>query len=395
MHDTPIHGTCAPGFERVEEAFVENFRARGDVGAAVCVYLDGRAVVDLWGGYRDAARTAEWTADTIVTTYSNGKGWLATCMNMLLDRRVIDLDTPVAHYWPAFAQHGKDRVLVRHALTHTAGLPAPSMRVPDEAIYDFEQMLEYVAASEPFWAAGAQMGYHAATFGWINGGVLRHATGMDPGEFLRREVAGPLGLDLYWGTAPADDARTATFLPPAPTPQAEPSRTQAQGQLSDMHKKVFNNPPRRWRDANTRQWRAAVIPASNGHASARGLGRMYAAIGCGGSLDGVTLMSPASVLRACTEQAAGEDVITGGYVRRGLGFALPAPGTEEAQQGPSAFGHGGLGGSHGFADADHRLGFGYVMNQAGPNVDLRYPSLRRAVYASLAALPAQAMRARA
>lgn len=376
----PISGTCEPGFEAVREAFEANFRDRGDVGAAVCVTLDGRPVVDLWGGYRDGARTQQWTPDTIVQTYSNGKGWIATCVHMLIDRGLVELDAPVARYWPGFERHGKEGVLVRHVLAHTAGLPAPTMRVPDEAIYDFERMLEYVADSELYWAPGTEMGYHAATFGWLNGGIVRHVTGMHPGEFLRREIAEPLGADLYWGTPPELDARTAEFLAPVPT--GELSRTQTAGAQSEMAKKAFNNPPRRFRAANLREWRAAVIPASNGHASARGLARMYGALACGGTLDGVTLMRPETVDQARVEQTHGMDVISGQEARRSLGYGLPVPGSDDPR-GPGAFGHGGLGGSLGYADPDHRLSFGYVMNQAGGNVDDRNTALSAALYASL------------
>lgn len=379
MAERPMGGSCEPGFEQVQDAFEANFRERGDVGAALCVYMDGRPVVDLWGGHRDGARTEPWTPDTIVQTYSNGKGWIATCVHMLIDRGLVDLDQPVAHYWPGFERHGKEGVRVRHVLAHTAGLPAPTMHVPDEAIYDFDRMLEYVADSELYWEPGTEMGYHAATFGWLNGGIVQHVTGMHPGDFLRTELAGPLGADLYWGTPPEFDARTAEFLPPVQT--GEPSRTQTAGARSEMAKKAFNNPPRRFRAANDREWRAAVIPASNGHASARGLARMYGALACGGTLDGVTLMRPETVETARTEQTHGTDVISGQEARRSLGYALALPGDG---RGPGAFGHGGLGGSLGYADPDHRLSFGYVMNQAGGTVDNRSSSLSAALYACLA-----------
>jgi len=387
MTDIPIDGTCAPGFEAVRDAFAANFRAGHDVGAGVCVYQHGQVVVDLWGGYRDAARSDPWTPDTIVTTYSNGKGWLATCMNMLLDRGAIELDAPVARYWPAFAAHGKGEVTVRQALTHSAGLPAPTMRVPDEAIYDFDRMLAYVADSELWWDPGTRMGYHAATFGWINGGVLQHVTGMSPGEFLRREIREPLGADLFWGTTPADDARTATLLEPA-TPAAgragaaiPADAPREEGRHGDMLKMALNNPPRRFRAQNTPEWRRACIPASNGHASARGLARMYAALGNGGTLDGVTLMREETVRAASTEQVSGLDAIHLIPARRGFGYALPVG--EDDPRGPGAFGHGGLGGSLGYADLDHGIGFGYVMNQVGTPGDSRATSLSRALYACL------------
>ena len=385
MTDVTIHGTVEPGFEAVREAFAQNFREGLEVGGGVCIYQRGKVVVDLWAGHRDAERTTEWTPDTIATTYSNGKGWLATCMNILVDRGVIELDQPIAKYWPAFSAHGKDKATVRHALTHSVGLPAPSMTVPDDAIYDFEQMLRYVADSELFWEPGTQTGYHAATFGWINGGILFGATGMTPGEFLRREIREPLGADLFWGLTPAEDPRVATFLQPVPvaaSTEAPPTPTKIQelSRQSDMLKKTFNNPPRRWRAANTVEWRRAIIPASNGYASARGLARMYAALGNGGTLDGVTLMRPETVRAACTEQVSGIDAIQGVFVRRGFGYSLP---TEGDERGPGAFGHGGLGGSLGYADLDHGLGFGYIMNQAGAPKDPRAGRLSAALYASL------------
>ena len=376
-----IEGKCDEKFSKVRDAFIENFETRGDVGAALCIYHQGNIVVDLWGGYRNADRTIPWTSDTLVQTYSNGKGWLATCMHILLDRELIELDTPVSHYWPEFAKHNKHEVLIRHILSHTAGLPAPTMRVPDGAIYDWQQMLEYVADSELYWQPGTQLGYHAATFGWLNGGVLDRVTGMTPGDFLSKEIAKPLNADLYWGLSSDYDARIADFLAPAPTDQL--SKNQIAGNVSMMAKKAFNNPPRRFRAANTREWRAAVIPASNGHASARGLARMYAAMSLGGTIDGIKLMSPETVDIARSEQIQGPDVISGGETRRALGYALSMPGPEDPRA-IGAFGHGGLGGSLGYADVENEISFGYVMNQAGQNIDHRNRELSHAVYDSLA-----------
>tara|TARA_Y100000996_G_scaffold246948_1_gene194149 strand:- start:4294 stop:5439 length:1146 start_codon:yes stop_codon:yes gene_type:complete len=376
-----VEGKCDEKFSKVRDAFIENFENRGDVGAALCIYHEGNIVVDLWGGYRNAERTIPWTPDTLVQTYSNGKGWLATCMHILLDRKLIELDTPVAHYWPEFAKHNKQNVLIRHILSHTAGVPAPTMRVPDEAIYDWQRMLDYVADSELYWKPGTQLGYHAATFGWLNGGVLDRVTGMTPGDFLKKEIAEPLDADLYWGLSSEYDDRIADFLAPAPTEQL--SKNQMAGNASMMAKKAFNNPPRRFRAANTREWRAAVIPASNGHASARGLSRMYAAMSLGGTIEGITLMSAETVDIARSEQIQGPDVISGGEARRALGYALSMPGPDDPRAN-GAFGHGGLGGSLGYADVDNKISFGYVMNQAGQNIDHRNRELSRALYNSLA-----------
>ena len=201
------------------------------------------------------------------------------------------------------------------------------MRVPDEAIYDWQRMLDYVADSELYWEPGTQLGYHAATFGWLNGGVLDRVTGMTPGDFLKKEIAQPLDADLYWGLSSEYDDRIADFLAPAPTKQL--SKNQMAGNVSMMAKKAFNNPPRRFRAANTREGRAAVIPASNGHASARGLSRMYAAMSLGGTIEGITLMRAETVDIARSEQIQGPDVISGGEARRALGYALSMPGPDD------------------------------------------------------------------
>src|SRR5512136_598461 len=191
----PISGWVAAGFEPVRTAFEANFTKRGEVGAAVHVIVDGEVAVDLWGGAADAARTRPWMPDTLVNVWSTTKGWLAFAMHMLAEEGLLDFDAPVARYWPEFAQNGKDGVLVKHILTHTAGLPAPSMKVPDEAVYEWDTMVHSLERSELFWEPGTQCGYHASTFGWLNGEVLRRITGMSVGEFLRSRLPGPLGAD--------------------------------------------------------------------------------------------------------------------------------------------------------------------------------------------------------
>jgi CubicO group peptidase (beta-lactamase class C family) len=380
-----ISGTCPTEFAGVREEFERNFGERGEVGAALVVYLGGEKVIDLCGGHRDGARSEPWEPDTLVNVYSTTKGWLAGAMNMLADRGELDLEAPVTRYWPEFGQNGKGSVLVRHLLTHQAGLPAPSVDVPDEAVYDQDVMAKALAESTLYWMPGDNQGYHAATFGWLNSEVLRRVTGISAGAFVREQIAGPLGADLWIGLPESEDARTAeTLVPVAP---ADPSASVVAAAMADpttLSYRVFNNPPRPPKVANTRRWRAAEIPSSNGHASADGLARYYAALGLGGELDGVRLMSDEAVANAAKERVTSADAILVMKTSRSLGFMLPLA-EQGDPRGPAAFGHAGMGGSLGYADPEHRLGFGYVMNQMGPAIDLRSRSLSQALYVALAA----------
>ncbi len=380
MEKFPISGWGAPGFERVKTAFEANFTRYGEVGAAVHVTIDGAPVVDLWGGAADSAGTRAWTADTLVNVWSTSKGWLALAMHMLADQGRLDFDAPVAHYWPEFAQHGKDHVLVRHILTHTAGLPAPSSKVPDEAVYDWAAMIHSLEGSELFWEPGEKCGYHAATFGWLNGEVLRRITHKTVGEFIRSEIAAPLGADVFVGLSPAEIDRAAETIPPGRLGSLLFRLSVAFG--GKEKSLAFTNPPRPAAAANTRRWREAEIPSSNGHASARGLARLYTPLALGGKVGDLRLLSEAAAGLASREQVRAKDVITGTTVRRTLGFMLPDPELGDPRP-MTAFGHPGMGGSIGFADPSKHLAMGYVMNKMIIGPDTRYADLCRAIYACL------------
>jgi CubicO group peptidase (beta-lactamase class C family) len=379
-----ISGRCEARFNGVREQFERNFSERGDVGAALTITIDGETVVDLCGGYRDKARTQAWTPDLLVNVYSTTKGWLAAAMNMLVEAGELDLESAVVRYWPEFGTHGKDAVLVRHLLTHEAGLPTTSIDVPDEAVYEPATMARALEQSTLYWVPGTRQGYHAATFGWLNGELLRRVTGMSAGTFVRERIAGPLGADIFIGLPESEDGRTAEMLTPvAPPDMAASPMQRLLADPTSMTARTFSNPPRPPKVANTRRWRGAEIPSSNGHASARGLARFYTALALGGAVDGVRLLGEAAVANAARERVNSEDAILGMRTRRSLGFMLPVPELGDPR-GPGAFGHAGMGGSLGFADPDQRLGFGYVMNQMGPTVDLRARSLGKALYAALA-----------
>jgi CubicO group peptidase (beta-lactamase class C family) len=371
-----ISGTVAPGYEGVRSAFEQNFERGWEVGAALAIEVGGERLVDLVGGHQDAARKRPWAPDTIVSVASTSKGFVAACMQRLVEAGSLDLDAPVASYWPEFAAHGKGAVTVRHVLTHSAGLPAPSMRVPDEAVYDWDQITSALADSELWWQPGEQHGYHAATYGWINGEVLRRIDGRTLGTFLREEICEPAGIDFHIGVPDDVQARAADPLPPI---DAEADSVGGPFKEGSLHWMTFNNPPRRPSEWSSKRWREAEIPSSNGHGSARGVARFYGALATDGNVEGVPVLDPASIERASAEQRRGVDAIIGIDVRWGLGYMLGNPDIGD-ERSARAFGHAGAGGSLGFADPEYGLGFGYVMNQMGPRMDTRAQSLMAAVY---------------
>jgi len=380
-------GTCDPRFGAVREAFERNFAERGDWGASVCVYVDGARVVDCWGGHADRARARPWTADTIVSVASTTKGMVALCAHMLAERGKLDLDAPVARYWPEFAAAGKQDIPVRWLLSHRAGLPAIRPSLPAGALFDWAAMTEAIAETAPWWTPGVRHGYHAITYGHLVGEVIRRVDGRTVGTFLREEVTTPLGADFFIGVPEEADGRAAEVL--APPPPGEPTIWDTiLADPESVSGRTFLNPPRTPNLINTRAWRAAEIPAANGHTSARGVARVYAALARGGELDGVRLLAPATVDRAIEEQSRGRDTVLTLPTRFATGFMLGMPGgIFNCGPGRRTFGHPGQGGSIGFADPDARVGLGYVTNQyvtgTANHPDRRVLSLVDAVYAAL------------
>jgi CubicO group peptidase (beta-lactamase class C family) len=382
-----IDGHCEPRFTAVREQFFVNFTQRGDVGAAVCVYLDGVRVVDCWGGHADRARTRPFGPDTIVSVASTTKGMVALCAHMLAERGKLDLDAPVARYWPEFAAAGKQDIPVRWLLSHRAGLPAIRPSLPAAALFDWTAMTAAIAETAPWWTPGERHGYHAITYGHLVGEVIRRVDGRSVGALLRDDVTGPLRADFFIGVPEETDGRAAEVLPPPPP--GEPTIWDTL--LADPESvsgRTFLNPPRPLGLVNTRAWRAAEIPAANGHTSARGVARIYAALARGGELDGVRLLAPATIERAIEEQSRGRDAVLSLPTRFATGFMLGMPGgIFDCGPGRRTFGHPGHGGSIGFADPDARVGFGYVTNQyvtgTATHPDRRVPSLVDAVYAAL------------
>ena len=379
-----VQGQCEARFEGVRRVFEKSFET-GEVGAAVAITLDGAPIVDLWGGAADAARTRPWQRDTIVNVYSTTKGVTALCAHRLVEAGKLDLDAPVARYWPEFAQAGKERIPVRWLLSHQAGLPAVRKPLPQDALYHWPVLCEALAAETPWWEPGTQHGYHALTYGHLVGEVFRRIEGRTVGAYFRDELARPLGLDFWIGTPASEHARCAEMIPaPAGAAGAEDVLEQFSNNASEMVRLTFNNPAGRRGHVNSPEWRTAEIPAGNGHGDARSLARLYGALACGGTLDGVQVLSREAIARARTEQAFGKDAVLGFPMRFGLGFMLRH---DMLPLGPNndTFGHAGAGGSIAFADPVARIGFAYVMNQmqGGTTGDPRGFRLIGALYHAL------------
>ncbi|MFB8755847.1 serine hydrolase domain-containing protein [Streptomyces nigra] len=384
-----VNGTVAEGFEPVREAFARNFTGLGERGAAVAVYRDGHRVVDLWAGTRDVDGTEPWQHGTAQVVRSATKGVAAAVALLLHQRGELDLDAPVAAYWPEFKAHGKERLLVRHVLGHRAGLPVLDVPLTPEEALDPERGPAAVAAQAPVWEPGTGHGYHALTYGWLLDGLVRRVTGRWVGEWLAEEVAGPLGLDLWLGL-PEEVAgragRTGRVDGPEPAGalRARPKRsvTAAYEDPHSLTRRAFAaiSP---FPDQNDPAYRAAALPATNGVATADGLARFYAALI--GEVDGVRLLDPAAVELARAEESSGPDRVLVVNTRFGLGYMLH--GTASPLLGPGSFGHPGRGGALGFADPETRIAFGYVTNGFRKTVtaDPRAQALIRALRTSLGA----------
>jgi CubicO group peptidase (beta-lactamase class C family) len=374
---TTISGPCDPAFAPVREAFDASFAERGDVGAAVCVMVGGRTVVDLWGGSHDAAGTRPWSRDDIVCFFSCTKALAATCLHQLVDRGLVDHDAPVSRYWPEFAAAGKEDVTVRQVLSHQAGLPRLRDPLPPGGIFDFDLVCRALAAEAPLWEPGTAHGYHTLTFGHLVGEIVRRVDGRPLGTYLAEEVAGPCGADVVVGVDPADDGRVVDHLMPPLDTQMGPSAAAAVGRdpltVDRIDDPAVLTPP----IVNTVPWRRATIPAGNGHGNARGLARVYAAV-----LDG-RLLSADTLAAATTSQVSGLDLTIGVETHFGLGYMLPG-GYLRLGPSPTAFGHGGAYGSLGMGDPDAGLAFGYVLNQGrAPIGDPRAGALVEAAYRCL------------
>ncbi len=389
-----IQGTCDVRFDGVREEFERNFDERGEVGASVCVMIEGRTVVDLWGGVSDRHTLRPWERNAIGWVWSCTKGATALCAHLLISRGSLDLDRPVASYWPEFGQEGKDGITVRMLLNHQAGLPAIRQPLVAGGLYDWQYLTGVLAAEEPFWEPGTRQGYHATTFGHLVGELIRRVSGRPFDVFFRDEIAGPLGLDFYFGLPEENEPRVAPTIRADPPPPGEPRSRFIAAMSSDpnsiqalMVKNTGQRSPSG--DHNSREARRAVLPSQGGITNARGLAGMYAPLAQGGGrlVDADTLKQMGTV-----SSAIGVD----STLLIGLRIALGYWKSSDNRQGPpgardsmilseEAFGHPGMGGSLGFADPGAKMSFGYTMNKQGRGVGLneRGQNLVDAVYRAL------------
>lgn len=385
---TEVHGEVQPGFEGVREAFARNFEQGSEAGAAFSLYRRGEKVVDLWGGLADAETGRPWQQDTLQLVFSTTKGATAVCAHLLAQRGELDFDEPVATYWPEFAANGKEHIPVRWLLCHKAGLPYVDAALTLDEVLAWDPMVEALAAQAPVWVPGEEHGYHATTYGWLVGEVVRRISGKSVGRFFQEEVATPLGLDFWIGLPPEEADRVAPLVVidiPRDDPGMREAIDQFIGPESILGRALFAGgafAEHEFATFNLPQVHAAEIPAANAICDARSLARMYAALV--GEVDGVRLLTSEQVKVATEQQTAGVDkVILGLDLQYGLGFMVPS--TMLVMGGASSFGHYGAGGSVGFADPDAEIGFGYVMNKMflGLAGDPRTANLINAVYQAL------------
>ena len=388
-----LQGRFDEAYEGVAKAFVANFKEREEVGAAVCVQLDGETKVDLWGGEKTKDQGDSWDEDTLSIVFSCTKGVTALAFHQLVEQGVIDLDAPIAQYWPEFAAEDKENATVAMALDHTVGLPVAREQVKAGGVYDFDYMCDLLARQKPEWQPGHRNSYHGLTYAWTVGGIIYKATGKMPGEVVQELVAGPTGADFWIGLPEDHEARVAPIIP-APLGQGAGQTPFGQKLLTepDSIPALFLFNSGGW-DANSSEAHKAQICSANGISNARGLATCYAPFACGGELNGHHYVN-ADTLRRMGEVSAAthEDPTLMIPTRFALGFMKSMPNRilskvapDMAVMGSHAFGHVGAGGSIGLADPEARLSFGYNMNQMGTGLLMneRGQSLLDAAYQAL------------
>lgn len=388
-----ITGRCDTAFTGVRDAFERNFTERAEVGAAVAVFVDGELVVDLWGGSADAAGRRPWRRDTLASVFSGTKGLTSTCVHLLADRGELDLDAPVARYWPDFAQAGKQDITLAMVLGHRSGVIGPRTRLHWSEALHWDDVCARLAAAEPWWSPGTAQGYHMVTFGFILGEVVRRATGRTLGQYLRSEIAEPLGIDVHIGLPSAEHGRCADMVDKphirdvlaAGAAPGDPSSL-AEHPMAGLSVAMGFVPDDELGSNALTLWRRAEFPATNAHVSAIGMATFYNA------LAQEKLLSREHMERVRISQGGFDtDVVLGARVADhgwGLGYMLNQRGI--AGPNPRAFGHGGSGGSFAFVDLEHGIGYAYVMNRFDAtqcNADPRTVALSDEVYAALGVRP--------
>ena len=379
MAKDTVDGFTQDRYAAVRDAFEANFASGADIGASFCATLEGETVVDLWGGYADAAKTRPWTRDTIVNVYSTTKTMTALTALLIADRGVLDFDAPVAKYWPEFAANGKAGVKVSHLMAHSAGLSGWTEKLTTADLYDWDKVTRCWPPRRPCWEPGTKSGYHAITQGYLVGEVVRRITGKSLGTVFREEIAEPLGADFWIGLPASEDARVADLIPPPPGGAIGDTEMDELGKIS------FNNPGVDVSETRTRAWRGAEIPAAGGTGNARSIAEIHAILANGGVAKGKRFMSEAGCRKALELQIEGDDLMFKAPARFGMGFGLP--GAMVPLPNPNTLFWGGYGGSLIIIDMDARTTFGYAMNKMGAGTvgDLRAFSIIMAMWQALEA----------
>jgi CubicO group peptidase (beta-lactamase class C family) len=375
-----IHGHVDKRFEKVREAFIGNFSPEHpchEVGATFSAYLHGEPVVQLWGGYADAARTRPWTEHTVVNMFSSTKGVTCCCLALLNSRRLLDYDARVTKYWPEFGQNGKEKITVAQLLSHQAGLSGLREPTTIDDICNWPVMIRKLEQAAPLWEPGTVSGYHAITWGFLAGELIRRVSGKSAGQFLREEFADRIGADLFIGLSKDNKSN-----PIAEQIKASGEQTQTLAEMSEILKLTLSNPVIQAEVANERRWQEAEIPAANGQGNAEGLARLYSIFANEGRFGGRTFLLPEAIARATKEVFRDVDINLGKVIGWSAGgFFLN---NEWRWYGPNdgAFGQSGWGGSYGFADPEQHVSVGYVPNQMDTNLqgDPRAMRLIAALY---------------
>lgn len=378
-----IHGEYDPRFQAVRDALANNFAAHDELGSAVAVYHEGQKVVDLWAGYMDAARSKPWREDTLCIMYSIAKSICATSVHILADRGLVDLEAPVAAYWPEFAQNGKEGVLVRHIISHNCGVCfADATEAGD--VYNYDRMIAALEVQKPAWPVESKGAYNTVNIGFLAGEVVRRVTGTPIQQFVQENICAPLGVDYQIGVRNEDLDRVADLQP---NPAGSAMAAQAAAGESPLSRAWRPNPkPMNTDVQNSAEFRTSGIPSFGGFGEARAMARIYAMLANGGSVDGVRLLSPEAVARATvTQWTEAADGMTGRPMRYAMGYAKNPPGATIMGPNENAFGHLGSGGARAIADPDRNLSLCFVSNlhSEGFAVGVRTESIVDAAFSSL------------
>jgi CubicO group peptidase (beta-lactamase class C family) len=358
-----VKGNCTERFDGVREALAEKLASGDELGASIVINIDGEVVADMWGGFRDEARTVPWTEDTITNVWSTTKTITNLAALMLVDRGQLDVYAPIARYWPEYGANGKQDIEVRHLLSHTSGVSGWEQPFLTEDMYDWEKSTSQLASQAPWWEPGSASGYHALNQGHMVGEIIRRITGKSLKQFVAEEIAGPLGADFQIGALERDWKRIADVVPPPPLP--------LDMDAIDMQSPAFKTmtgPVPDAAAANTAGWRNADMGACNGHGNARSVARIMSALALGGEVDGIRLLGPRTIDLIFDEQSHGVDLVLGVPLRFGIGYGLPILETVPYLPDDRICFWGGWGGSVIAMDLDRRMTISYMMNKMGAGV---------------------------